>query len=336
MDYQAREAAHAQMARTPVPDGTSCPEKPTLPCYLTDIAYATNSASPRMYALCDRCGTHYAFLLPRRSYSKNPTIEGALRRERESTVFVEACESIFSTNGIAQKLAHLIHEHAFVLRRDVIRDIERHVERDVRLTIYNREQQLTELTQLVRQRLDKLSDELWRTSYREVRRAAEKAQNALNALRGETKREEQRLAQRRAEYAAVLASINEAREQARLAPLPVAELPAVDAAVLCDRLAPSDVIYALVDPAEPKLVRYVGRTADPVHRYRTHCTSGADAVTSWAQRVMEEGRRPAMILLERCERDDVEIRESFWIHHYRDQFQADLNRSIPRRREQRA
>lgn len=42
------------------------------------------------------------------------------------------------------------------------------------------------------------------------------------------------------------------------------------------------------------------------------------------------GRRPAMVLIERCERDAVEQREAHWIHYYRSRFQADLNRSIPR------
>jgi hypothetical protein len=127
----------------------------------------------------------------------------------------------------------------------------------------------------------------------------------------------------------MLASIAEAREHAQLSPLPKPE--PIDAVVLCDRIAPTEVIYALIDPAEPKLVRYVGRTQDATHRYRAHCTNGSDAVTEWARRVMDVGRMPAMVLLERCERNDVEAREAYWIHHYRDQFMADLNRSIPRR-----
>lgn len=119
-------------------------------------------------------------------------------------------------------------------------------------------------------------------------------------------------------------------------PLPIPDgyvRPGVVAPILCDGLAPTEVVYALVDPEDPELVRYIGRTHDPVTRYRHHCTEGTEAVFAWTTSLIQAGRSPLMLLVERCAAADIAEREAHWIHHYRDRHHADLNRSIPRRQE---
>lgn len=103
--------------------------------------------------------------------------------------------------------------------------------------------------------------------------------------------------------------------------------------VLCDSLAAaSEVVYGLIDPAEPDRIRYVGRTFDPAHRYRSHCMGGADAITEWVQSLAADRRAPTMVLVERCFPATVADREAYWIEYFRKSNQADLNRSTPRRK----
>ena len=131
----------------------------------------------------------------------------------------------------------------------------------------------------------------------------------------------------------IAAEIRELRAAAHREPLPKPDgyvAPPLDPSrVLCDALTPAEVIYALVDPADPELVRYVGRTSDPVNRYRTHCTAGSDAVVRWVRALAADGRSPVMLLIERCAAATVHSREKHWINHYYQRFQADLNVALP-------
>jgi hypothetical protein len=99
--------------------------------------------------------------------------------------------------------------------------------------------------------------------------------------------------------------------------------------ILCDGASRVDVIYGLTDAVVPDRVRYVGRTADPSGRYWQHLRSGVSIVRGWMQEVAEAGSRAIMVELERCPQADSGVRESWWIHHLREQGQADLNTSIP-------
>lgn len=86
----------------------------------------------------------------------------------------------------------------------------------------------------------------------------------------------------------------------------------------------SVAVYALVDPAMPDRIRYVGQTNAPHSRYRGHCRDLA-----WARTMVEEeGRRPLMLLIEWTPCQDVAtVRERYWIHHFRSLGMADLNRA---------
>lgn len=85
------------------------------------------------------------------------------------------------------------------------------------------------------------------------------------------------------------------------------------------------VIYALIDPAEPDRVRYVGRTGDPKDRLTAHCTTKASPTYAWAQSVIEAGRRPELVILYREAERRTEEREMWWVRHYRSMGMADLN-----------
>lgn len=87
-------------------------------------------------------------------------------------------------------------------------------------------------------------------------------------------------------------------------------------------------VYALVDLREPERVRYVGQTALPLMRHRAHCFGGQSGVGRWVLALRAAGHFPAMCLLEECPRKDLLAREKFWIRHYRDLGQADLNERV--------
>lgn len=87
-------------------------------------------------------------------------------------------------------------------------------------------------------------------------------------------------------------------------------------------------IYGLIDPVEPDRVRYVGRTGDPQGRLSVHCTTKATPTYPWARSVIESGRRPELVILEREEGHQTEAREMSWVRHYRRLGMADLNTII--------
>lgn len=80
-------------------------------------------------------------------------------------------------------------------------------------------------------------------------------------------------------------------------------------------------IYALSDP-ESHEIRYVGKTVKNIKvRFSEHISKSLKNPTSykdyWIKSLDEKGLRPLITLIETCEKDIWEIREKYWISHYR-------------------
>lgn len=319
--------------------GAKCPRYPDDACRVPDWMYEMQSIHPRMYGACEYCRTIYVVILPRR---RSHASEGAAHFDyvlshwetvlgsSAVTIVADAGEQAMMRSGVAQRLWMLASEHPMAIPREILHHIRLEAGREVRA---------------YRDRVDALCRDLWNRlgecdekmralSTRGARKTALRALEAAKAIKARMAVDRQEAQALRATVNAIKADITGAREAARRGPLPIPAdyaAPVIDPrSLLCDSVSPSEVIYALVDPADPELVRYVGRTCDPTARYRMHCTNGSEAVTGWAKQIIADGRNPAMVLLERCAADVVESRERYWIHYYRDRFQADLNRSIPR------
>ena len=94
------------------------------------------------------------------------------------------------------------------------------------------------------------------------------------------------------------------------------------------------IIYGLVDPRKPTVVRYVGKTTStPGARYAGHLSERSKCGwkrSGWMFKLKEAGILPDMVLLETvapCDR--VEAREHHWITTLRQQGMADLNVTLP-------
>lgn len=80
-------------------------------------------------------------------------------------------------------------------------------------------------------------------------------------------------------------------------------------------------IYSLADPADPTVIRYVGMSAAPYSRYRSHVKR-----MPWALDLIKQGRFPVMILVEWTPHYTIaRDREIYWIKHFRAMGMADLN-----------
>lgn len=78
-------------------------------------------------------------------------------------------------------------------------------------------------------------------------------------------------------------------------------------------------IYTLSDP-RTKIVRYVGKTNNPVIRYAMHrCEKRGTHKNNWLHQLRSLGLRPVMDVIEEidCAADEWEDRERFWIYHFR-------------------
>jgi hypothetical protein len=108
-------------------------------------------------------------------------------------------------------------------------------------------------------------------------------------------------------------------------------------AVLCDSLLAPEVVYGLVDPKHPEIIRYVGRTVTPQERYMAHCIRPSGArIGAWVADLMRRGREPAMVEIERSKTPQApqkaggaSPRERYWITELRKIGQADLN-TVPK------
>lgn len=308
-------------------------------CAVQDWVYCYESIHPRAFGECANCRTIYVLVLPRQrcqGFRDRVTWGEALRlwlagnQEAQLQAVHESVERYLKGSGVSQRLSWLLSEHPIAIHDGALAEIQHDCAHQIRM---------------IRDRMDKthmkLVEEAWKMedmrramSKRGVRTALLKVVEAKNRLRAELRRLGQEVAELREKRRQVGADIQAEREQARRVPLPLPDgyrPPALlPGQVLCQEIVPTEVIYGLVDPRDPELVRYVGRTCDPVHRYRNHMTAGSEAVNAWAAMVMAEGVMPVMVLLESCDRDLVFSREAHWIRFYRQRFQADLNASIPR------
>jgi hypothetical protein len=84
-------------------------------------------------------------------------------------------------------------------------------------------------------------------------------------------------------------------------------------------------VYALSDPAEPELVRYVGRTNGLAKRLRTHIAEAEHGIAIkdvWLMYLRYAGRVPDLRVIEECHASDekhadvlAKQRESYWIRN---------------------
>jgi len=75
-------------------------------------------------------------------------------------------------------------------------------------------------------------------------------------------------------------------------------------------------IYVLTDPAQPKVIRYVGQTINLRLRWVSHCACpNISNVDAWISAIKILGRRPTMHLLDIVYGDvrDATIRERNWV-----------------------
>ena len=320
------------LKETTPPDEARCPKDS---CHVESWVYETASVCPRMYGRCAICRGIYIIVLPRKQttmdrYGFTEMIEWVEANGDEFPIVIDASESAFRGTGICQRLPWLLEEHPLYIAQTIAAKIQNRASEAVE-EIRERYQRLM---RDVATQLNELGEQRAALSNRGARRTALRALEAARNMRRRMREDRELAAQLRATRVELERDISECKAAAVREPLPMPDgyiaPPLATGSVLCATLLPPELIYALVDPLDPELVRYIGRTCDPVNRYRAHCTGGSDAVSQWVQALEIVGRTPAMVLLERCERSEVFAREAHWIHHYRQRFQGDLNRAIPR------
>lgn len=80
-------------------------------------------------------------------------------------------------------------------------------------------------------------------------------------------------------------------------------------------------IYGLVDPIEPDVIRYVGKTNNSVKkRLNEHIKESRDGVTHknrWIKKIILEGRKPMIFILDEVNMDGWERWEMFYIEKYK-------------------
>jgi len=84
-------------------------------------------------------------------------------------------------------------------------------------------------------------------------------------------------------------------------------------------------IYALVDPREPGIIRYVGCSERPWHRCQDHLSDsrrkprfGNAAKIAWLSGLLDAGVLPWIVILERVKPGQNWVRrEEYWIVCYR-------------------
>ena len=95
-------------------------------------------------------------------------------------------------------------------------------------------------------------------------------------------------------------------------------------------------VYALVDPGEPTVVRYVGSSRHMAKRLADHAYSVSgkqDAERkAWVREMRKAGRTPVMVVLEELDAQkasfEMHYAERNWIERFRLIGQADLNRTL--------
>ena len=79
-------------------------------------------------------------------------------------------------------------------------------------------------------------------------------------------------------------------------------------------------IYGLIDPSNG-FVRYVGKSYKPEQRFQSHLRpsqlKSSSHKTHWLRNLLDSGKKPEMIFLEKIKECKWEIAEQKWISHYR-------------------
>lgn len=75
-------------------------------------------------------------------------------------------------------------------------------------------------------------------------------------------------------------------------------------------------IYALRCPVTNE-VRYIGASTNPVRRYYSHLSDGVNArKRAWLRALKTMGRRPELIILDRCKWAEHRRVEDGWTHYF--------------------
>ena len=80
----------------------------------------------------------------------------------------------------------------------------------------------------------------------------------------------------------------------------------------------SAAIYALLDESE--CVRYVGKANDPAKRLVRHYRDARrrkSPLYSWLNKLISDGKKPGIRVIEWCDLVDWPARERYWIEHFR-------------------
>lgn len=77
-------------------------------------------------------------------------------------------------------------------------------------------------------------------------------------------------------------------------------------------------IYALTDPREPLVVRYVGQSSNLGNRFATHYRGGDPQTKAWVKDIIRQGFAPTISLLEETDDFNATNCERKWINHYRE------------------
>jgi len=81
----------------------------------------------------------------------------------------------------------------------------------------------------------------------------------------------------------------------------------------------TDYIYALVDPITND-IRYIGRTANPKARLRTHLKKDKNqAKSKWVEGLLAKGLTPKMVILDKAYGYEAVRLEDHWIHRMIDE-----------------
>lgn len=78
-------------------------------------------------------------------------------------------------------------------------------------------------------------------------------------------------------------------------------------------------VYSLSDPIT-EYIKYIGISKNPKERYRKHLTcKGKSLKSNWIKSLLSKEQKPIMTLIDSCNtREEVNIKEKYWIIKYRD------------------
>jgi hypothetical protein len=258
-----------------------------------------DARQPRMYGKCRECGDVLMHILPlRSSFTDLSVSDQTLIGYSEKTLKDQPLRQTAwkASNDPVRFTATLVQE----ISQRVFERLERHIderEAKARRALRNQELEFAALDAEMSKDVTHLERAISKLEYR-IARIIEDAES----------------------------SIYRALQQARFQhPLP--ETPPDSLPVICDERHFSPTIYGLVDRLDINRIRYVGQTLTPGTRYATHVgKTAAPRVQEWVRSLGEAG--PLMVLVETPHRLELDDRERFWIHYYRERGMADLNTSV--------